>query len=241
MWIVADVRGNEGEFRPGVHVKVTVPELGKVVDATVSSTVPLFDETSRTLKVRLEAANPGLRLRPDMFVDVEFETPMPAGLAVPAEAVLDSGTRKVVYVETSDGVFEQRPVEISGTFGDQVIVASGIGEGDRVVVSGNFLLDSESRMRASGNVAPDAKPAMQPVGESAIKTLQRRAARRPAGPGVRNDAQGGGGCVPGELPGQDLQLLLGLVPEEVSCGPGQVCRGKGECGGDGRRPGGSPA
>jgi Cu(I)/Ag(I) efflux system membrane fusion protein len=169
VWIVADVRGNEGEFRPGVHVKVTVPELGKVVDATVSSTVPLFDETSRTLKVRLEAANPGLRLRPDMFVDVEFETPMPAGLAVPAEAVLDSGTRKVVYVETSDGVFEPRPVEISGTFGDQVIVANGVGEGDRVVVSGNFLLDSESRMRASGNAAPDTKPAMQPVGESASK------------------------------------------------------------------------
>lgn len=174
VWIVADVHGNEGEFRPGERVRVTVPELGKVVDATVSATVPLFDETSRTLKVRLEAANPGLLLRPDMFVDVEFETPAPPGLAIPAEAVLDSGMRKVVYVETSDGVFEPRPVELSGAFGDQVIVSRGIGEDDRFVVSGNFLLDSESRMRASGDAA-EAKPAVQAV-------EQRGATRSPVTP-----------------------------------------------------------
>jgi Cu(I)/Ag(I) efflux system membrane fusion protein len=163
------VRGNEGEFRPGLHVKVAVPELGKALDATVSSTVPLFDETSRTLKVRLEAANPDLRLRPDLFVDVQFKTTMPAGLAIPADAVLDSGLRKLVYVETSDGVFEPRAVEISGSFGDQVIVASGIGEGDRIVVAGNFLLDSESRMRASSEPAIDAKPSIRPVTGDAAK------------------------------------------------------------------------
>jgi Cu(I)/Ag(I) efflux system membrane fusion protein len=143
IWIVADVHGNQGDFHPGLHARVYVPELAKAFDATVSSAIPLFDETSRTLKLRLEADNPSLLLRPDMLVDVEFETRVPAGLAVPAEAVLDSGMRKVVYLETSDGVFEPRPVEVSGIFGDQAILAGGIREGDRVVVSGNFLLDSD--------------------------------------------------------------------------------------------------
>jgi len=162
VWIVADVHGNEAALRPGLRARVYVPELSRAVDATVSSTVPLFDETSRTLKVRLEADNPGLLLRPDMFVDVEFQTPAPAGLSVPADAVLDSGMRKIVYVETSDGVFEPRPVDVSGIYGDQAIVAGGLREGERVVVSGNFLLDSESRMRASSNAA-DANTAPKAV------------------------------------------------------------------------------
>lgn len=166
VWIVADVHGNEGEFKPGMHAKVRVPELAKVFDATVSSTVPLFDETSRTLKVRLVAENPRLELRPEMFVDVEFETKVPAGLSVPADAVLDSGLRKIVYVESSDGVFEPRPVEVVGVFGDQAILAGGIHADERVVVSGNFLLDSESRMRASGSTS-DAT--MQPVAEAQSK------------------------------------------------------------------------
>ncbi len=179
VWIVADVHGNEGEFRPGLHVKVNVPELGKTVDATVTSAIPLFDETSRTLKVRLEAENPGLLLRPDMFVDVEFETKVPAGISVPADAVLDSGLRKIVYVETSDGIFEPRPVEVSGIFGDQAIAASGVNEGDRVVVSGNFLLDSESRMRASGNAAGSNLTAGATVNPIAETTIQHPASLRP--------------------------------------------------------------
>jgi Cu(I)/Ag(I) efflux system membrane fusion protein len=169
VWIIADVHGNEGDFRPGMHAKVYVRELSKIVDATVSSTIPLFDEASRTLKVRLEADNAGLLLRPDMFVDVGFETRVPEGLSVPADAVLDSGLRKIVYVETADGIFEPRPVEVSGIFGDLAIVASGVREGERVVISGNFLLDSESRMRASGNPSDAPKPSVQPVAESVTK------------------------------------------------------------------------
>jgi membrane fusion protein, copper/silver efflux system len=180
VWVVADVHGNDGEFKPGMHVKVNVPELAKTVDATVSSTIPLFDETSRTLKMRLEADNPGMLLRPDMFVDVEFETRVPAGLSIPADAVIDSGLRKIVYVETSDGVFEPRPVDISGIFADQAMVADGISEGDRVVVSGNFLLDSESRMRASENAAPEAHPemtaSMRPVADSVVNSKRHGAA-----------------------------------------------------------------
>ncbi len=172
VWIVADVHGNEGDFKAGTHARVRVPELARTFDATVSSTVPLFDETSRTLKVRLTADNPGMVLRPDMFVDVEFETRVPEGLSVPADAVLDSGLRKIVYVETGDGVFEPRPVEVSGIFGDQAYLAGGIREGERVVVSGNFLLDSESRMRYAGNLA-DAAGAKDSATRSAAGTSSK--------------------------------------------------------------------
>jgi Cu(I)/Ag(I) efflux system membrane fusion protein len=165
VWIVADVHGDDSEARPGTRVKVTVPELGKTIAATVSATMPLFDEASRTLKMRLEANNPGFLLRPDMLVDVEFEAKAPPGLSIPAEAVLDSGLRKIVYVETSEGIFEPRPIEIAGAYGNRVAVASGITEGDRIVVSGNFLLDSESRMRmagSAGSASPsEGKPAIQ--------------------------------------------------------------------------------
>jgi Cu(I)/Ag(I) efflux system membrane fusion protein len=148
VWILADVFGDQADaLRPGMHVTVNVRELSKTVSATVSDVPPLFDSASRTLKLRLEADNPGMVLRPDMLVDVEFHVPVPAGMSVPQEAVLDSGLQKIVYLETSDGVFEPRAVELGTSFGGRVSVKHGISEGDRVVTSGNFLIDSESRMK----------------------------------------------------------------------------------------------
>ena len=90
VWILADLLGDEGTLlRPGARVKFTVRELGKAFSATVSTTPPVFDAVSRTLKLRLEADNPGLMLRPDMFVDIEFDSKAPAGISVPADAILD--------------------------------------------------------------------------------------------------------------------------------------------------------
>lgn len=148
VWIIADLFGDEAQvLRPGAKVKVGVRELSKTVYATVSNNPPLFDPASRTLKLRLEADNPGWILRPDMFVDLEFQAPVPKGLSVPAEAVLDAGLQKVVYVQTAEDIFEPRPVEIGAAYGSRVTVTRGLAAGDRVVTSGNFLLDSESRMR----------------------------------------------------------------------------------------------
>jgi Cu(I)/Ag(I) efflux system membrane fusion protein len=180
VWIVADVHSDDGELRPGTRVKVYVRELGKTIEATVTTATPLFDEASRTLKLRLEADNPGNLLRPDMLVNVEFTAPIPSGLSIPAEAVLDSGLRKIVYVETNEGVFEPRSVDVSGIYGDRVTVASGIKEGDRVVVSGNFLLDSESRMRSGGQSGPVSKPAM----DAAMKSMTKGAPISGAHPAV---------------------------------------------------------
>ena len=150
VWIIADVFSDEASaLRPGAKATVLIRELSKTVTATVTDTPPLFDPASRTLKLRLESDNPGLLLRPDMFVDVEFRAPAPAGISIPIESVLDSGMQKIVYLETSDGVFEPRPVELGPSFGNRVTVKRGLSEGDRVVTAGNFLIDSESRMKPS--------------------------------------------------------------------------------------------
>ncbi|MCX7063209.1 MAG: DUF3604 domain-containing protein, partial [Proteobacteria bacterium] len=84
-----------------------------------------FDPASRTLKVRLELENPDLLLRPEMFVDVEFEVREPEGISVPLDAVLDLGPRKAVFVSTGEGVFEPREVTTGTRFGDRVQIVKG--------------------------------------------------------------------------------------------------------------------
>ena len=157
VWITADLFGGDTQvFAPGARVKATIRERGKTIFATVGDTPPLFDPASRTLKLRLEAENPGFVLRPDMFVDLEFSAKAPLGLTIPQDAVIDSGLQKIVYVETSDGVFEPRPVILGTAYGNLVTVTSGLAAGEKVVTSGNFLIDSESKMRSSALISPSA-------------------------------------------------------------------------------------
>jgi YHS domain-containing protein len=101
------------------------------------------------LKLRLEADNPGFILRPDMFVDVELPVAKAAGLAVPADAVIDSGREQRVFVERSPGVFEPRNVQAGWRFGDRIEIVKGLSEGERVVSEGTFLVDSESRLKSA--------------------------------------------------------------------------------------------
>jgi multidrug efflux pump subunit AcrA (membrane-fusion protein) len=154
VWILADVFGPEAEYiRPGMVAHVSLPGRRRSFDARVSSDVlPQFDATSQSVKVRLEADNPGSLLRPDMFVDVDLVITLPPTIAVSADAVLDTGLKKTVFVERSAGVFEPRAVETGWRFGGRVEIVNGLIPGDRIVVSGTFLLDSESRMR---HIAPE--------------------------------------------------------------------------------------
>ena len=149
VWILADVFGPEAEYvLPGMIAEVSVPGRGTTSRAVVShAVVPQFDALSQSAKVRLEADNPGAFLRPDMLVDVRLQIALPAAISVPVDAVLDAGLNKRVFVERPDGAFEPREVETGWRFGDRVEIVSGLTAGDRIVVSGTFLLDSESRMR----------------------------------------------------------------------------------------------
>jgi Cu(I)/Ag(I) efflux system membrane fusion protein len=161
VWISADIYKHERPYiRPGQAVRIHSPDLGRDFEATVSHILPQFDAASRTMKVRLDAQNPEFLLRPDMYVDVEFAVEVPPALSVPLDAVLDAGTRKTVFVDRGNGIFEPREVKTGWRFGDRVEVTEGLMEGERIVISGNFLIDSESRMKLAasgyyGDVAKD--------------------------------------------------------------------------------------
>jgi len=151
VWIVAEVFGRDAQaFRPGTEAIATVADTGQSFRAKVSNVLPEVDPVTRTLKVRLEADNPGYKLRPDMFVSVAVSVSLPSGISVPAGAILDSGLSKRVFVQTSEGSFEARAVETGWQLGDRVQIVKGLKEGESVVSSGTFLVDSESRLRAAG-------------------------------------------------------------------------------------------
>jgi len=149
VWILADVYRNQLPFiRRGASTRITTAGEGRAMSATVSQSEPIFDEATLTLKVRLEAANPQRALKPGMFVDVEFPIDLPATLVVPADAIVDSGLRKTVFVDCGNGHFEPRLVETGLRIGDDVEVTKGLEPGESIVVSGTFFVDSESRMKA---------------------------------------------------------------------------------------------
>jgi membrane fusion protein, copper/silver efflux system len=151
VWVMADVFEYEA---PNVHLdetaRVSFQALpGRTFAAHVNYIQPGVDATTRTLKVRLDLDNPNASLKPDMYADVEFQISLPAKLTVPAEAVLDSGERKTVFVDRGDGYFEPRQVTTGERSDGRIQILSGLREGERVVTSGNFLIDSESQMRAA--------------------------------------------------------------------------------------------
>jgi membrane fusion protein, copper/silver efflux system len=149
VWILADVHRHQLPFiRRGASARITTPGGSRAVSATVSPSEPIFDEATLTLKVRLEASNPQRALKPGMFVDVEFPVDLPATLVVPADAIVDSGLRKTVFVDCGNGSFEPRLVETGWRVGDEVEVTKGLMPGERIVISGTFFIDSESRMKA---------------------------------------------------------------------------------------------
>ncbi len=148
VWILVDIFEHEEKYvQPGERVEVRLPNQGTVVSARVTNILPQFDPSTRTLKVRLEADNQGFRLRPEMFADVELPVHYPPSLTVPSTAVLDTGLNKTVFVDLGNGYFEPRRINTGWRMGDRIEVTDGLMEGESIVVSANFLIDSESRMR----------------------------------------------------------------------------------------------
>lgn len=150
VWILADLFENEAQYiRPGSTARISLPHENRVFTARVSDVLPLFDPATGTMNLRLETKNSDYALRPDMFVDVELPVDLPSAVTVPTDAVLDSGVRKIVFVERASGVFEPRAVETGWRFGERVEIARGLAPGEHVVVDGNFFVDSESRLRGA--------------------------------------------------------------------------------------------
>jgi len=151
VWIEADIYENEAAgVKTGDQAVVTLPyDPGVRLEGRIAYIYPTLNPETRTLRVRLAFPNPGLTLKPAMYANVELSSAPVDAIVVPDGAVLDSGTRKLVFVETAPGSFAPREVTVGLRSGGKTRITGGLAEGERVVVKANFLLDSESRLKAA--------------------------------------------------------------------------------------------
>jgi Cu(I)/Ag(I) efflux system membrane fusion protein len=151
VWAMADAYESDfSRIRPGMRATLTLsayPDrsfLGRVAFVD-----PILDAKTRTAKVHLHFMNPTREIKPGMFGDVELEGMPKAGLLIPTDAVIRAGTEDVVFLSSGDGKFEPRVVQLGDKRGEEVEVKSGLAAGQAVVTRANFLVDSESQLRAS--------------------------------------------------------------------------------------------
>jgi Cu(I)/Ag(I) efflux system membrane fusion protein len=152
VWLLAEVFEQDlGGVRAGQAAAVQVSAYpGERFDGRIAFVYPTVSPETRTAKVRVELANRGLRLKPDMYASVELTTgERVPRLAVPDSAVLDSGTRRIVLVRRGEGLFEPREIKTGRRADGYVEVLDGLREGDQVVVSANFLIDAESNLKGA--------------------------------------------------------------------------------------------
>jgi Cu(I)/Ag(I) efflux system membrane fusion protein len=151
VWILAEVpEANIANVNIGTRAMVDFPASGRApFETRIDFIYPTLSERTRTLRVRLSAANPTGALRPGLYGTVAFESVGTSVITVPRDAVVDTGQRQHVFVADGD-MFTPRTVTLGVQLADRVEVRNGLAEGERIVASGVFLLDSESRLRATG-------------------------------------------------------------------------------------------
>src|SRR6185312_15587038 len=174
VWVNAEMYQNQiGGLAPGDGASITVDTFpGRVFHGSVDFIYPVVDSTTRTVKVRFAFPNPGLELKPGMFVNVDLRQPLGTHVVIPASGVLQTGTRQIAFIARGGGYLQPQPVELGPMVGDNYIVLRGLKPGQRVVTSANFLIDSESQLQAAlGSFAPP------PPGAGAAAAMNRPAAQ----------------------------------------------------------------
>ncbi|HZC24642.1 MAG TPA: FixH family protein, partial [Candidatus Binatia bacterium] len=157
VWVNANVYQTDvGQLRPETPATVTVDAYpGRNFRGRIEQILPQVDPTTRTVRVRFVFSNPGIALKPGMFVNVTMNIPLGRQLVIPASAALEAGTREIAFVDHGNGYLEPREIEIGPRLDDHVVVTGGLHEGDRIVSSANFLVDSEAQLQAAiGSFAP---------------------------------------------------------------------------------------
>jgi len=219
VWILADLSESKAKYvRAGDKVPVTLPNRDGTHLATVSEILPEFDASTLTVKVRLEVENLKFALRPGMFVDVEFPIDLPASVNVPVEAVLNSGLRQTVFIDRGNGYFAPRRVKTGWRLGDRVEIVRGLDPGERIVVSGNFLIDSETRMQLSvaGMGRAAAKDSVRGLKVAETKTRDTRGHKPDQGP-ERLTAE------PGTGPAHEPEVSPGEAPAAPEIAQDPAC------------------
>ncbi|HEY3940405.1 MAG TPA: efflux RND transporter periplasmic adaptor subunit, partial [Bryobacteraceae bacterium] len=157
VWVYAQISQNDiGELKPGDAAQIAVDAYPtRSFAGRIESILPQVDLATRTTRARLEIANPGVRLKPGMFVNVNLKSNLGKQLVLPASAVVQAGTRQVVFLVRGGGRFEPKEVVLGPRVGDQFVVLQGLQAGQQIVISSNFLLDSESQLQAAaGSYTP---------------------------------------------------------------------------------------
>src|SRR5512133_179967 len=190
VWIEADIYESEAPF---VHVgqegKISFPnDPGPPMSGKIKYIYPYLNTETRTLRVRFSFPNPGMKLKLDSYANVELPVETDEGAIIQDSAILDTGLRQVVFVNTKDGRFEPRLVKVGIRSEGKAQILSGVSPGERVAVKANFLLDSESRLRAA--IAPEPAPAVVPSADPgvapstiAVPSSPKPGASPPAHPG----------------------------------------------------------
>jgi Cu(I)/Ag(I) efflux system membrane fusion protein/cobalt-zinc-cadmium efflux system membrane fusion protein len=157
VWVYAQVFQNDiSRLKPGDVAAITVDSYpGRTFTGRIEEILPQVDIATRTVRVRLAIANPGLKLKPGMFVNVDLKTNLGRQLVVPASAVFQSGTRQLVFLNHGNGSLEPKEISVGPRVGDDFVVLKGLEPHQSIVTSANFLIDSESQLQsAAGSFAP---------------------------------------------------------------------------------------
>lgn len=198
VWVNVDIYESEIPFvKVGQPAIIGLSYYSDSFNGKVSYIFPYLDEKTRTAKVRLEFPNSGFKLKPEMYVNAEIKIDAGRNLAIPGESVLDSGMRKVVFIDKGNGHFEPKEVKLGARMDGYYQVLSGLEEGQRIASSSAFLLDSESRLsEAMGAMA--GMPGME-----GMKDMKMDAPMK-AGPAEKKVG--------------DLTLNLSTSPEKTKAG-----------------------
>lgn len=159
VWVNAQIFQDDiGRLKPGDRVAITVDSYpGRTFAGAIEEILPQVDMATRTVRVRLAIANPGLKLKPGMFVNVDLKTSLGRQLVVPASAVFQSGTRQLVFLDHGNGSLEPKEIAVGPRVGDDFVVLKGLEAHQSIVTSANFLIDSESQLQAAaGAFVPPA-------------------------------------------------------------------------------------
>jgi len=151
VWIYANVpQADVGRLKPGDRSEISVDAYpGRKFRGRIDQILPDVDAATRTVRVRLVMSNPGILLKPGMYVNVKIAAALGRQLVIPSSGVLQAGTRQIAFIDRGQGSLEPRLIETGTRLDDSVVVLKGLKAGDRIVSSANFLLDSEAQLQSS--------------------------------------------------------------------------------------------
>src|SRR5436853_584518 len=210
VWVLAQVfQSDAGKIKPGDPAEVTVDAYpGRVFSGRVDYILPQLDMNTRTLPVRLVFANPGLKLRPGMYVNVRAKLPMGRQLVVPSSAAFHSGTKNLLFVYSGEGNVEPREVELGPQVGDELVVTKGVKAQEQIVTSANFLIDSEAQLQAAAGAFFPPPPGAGQAASMNAPAEQQANVELTTDP---DPPHKGGNIVRVKLTGQDSKPITGVL------------------------------